>query len=78
MARRPARRLSAKPGHPLDEDTGTSQVRAHLAGYKVPRIVAIVPEVLRTTTGKAELAWARRTVIAAAEGSPPAPAGGTS
>jgi acyl-CoA synthetase (AMP-forming)/AMP-acid ligase II len=70
--------VSAKPGHPLDEDTVTSQVRAHLAGYKVPRIVAIVPEVLRTTTGKAELSWARRTVIAAAEGSPPVPAGGTS
>jgi acyl-CoA synthetase (AMP-forming)/AMP-acid ligase II len=43
-------------------------VRSTLADYKVPRAVAIVPGVLRTTTGKAELAWARQTAAEAAAG----------
>jgi len=54
--------VSAEPGHPLDADTVRAHVRTHLAGYKVPRVVALVPEVRRTNTGKPELAWARVTL----------------
>jgi acyl-CoA synthetase (AMP-forming)/AMP-acid ligase II len=35
-------------------------VRHHLAGYKVPRTVVLLPELARTPTGKLEIAWARR------------------
>ncbi|MFD4248169.1 AMP-binding protein [Amycolatopsis thermoflava] len=34
-------------------------VRRGLAGYKVPRTIALLPELRRTPTGKLELAWAR-------------------
>jgi acyl-CoA synthetase (AMP-forming)/AMP-acid ligase II len=58
--------VSAEDGHELNEATVERHVRSTLADYKVPRVVAIVPAVLRTTTGKAELAWARRTAAEAA------------
>ena len=35
-------------------------VGSRLAGYKKPRRIAVVPEVQRLNTGKADLAWARR------------------
>jgi acyl-CoA synthetase (AMP-forming)/AMP-acid ligase II len=35
-------------------------VRRHLAGYKVPRTVVLMPELPRTPTGKLEIAWAKR------------------
>jgi acyl-CoA synthetase (AMP-forming)/AMP-acid ligase II len=57
--------VSAERGHTLDAKVVSAQVRAHLAGYKVPRVVAVVPEVRRTNTGKPELAWARTTLEAA-------------
>jgi acyl-CoA synthetase (AMP-forming)/AMP-acid ligase II len=57
--------VSAEPGHALDARVVSTQVRAHLAGYKVPRVVAVVPEVRRTNTGKPDLAWARLALEAA-------------
>ena len=60
--------VSAEPGQALDAELVSAQVRAHLAGYKVPRVVAVVPEVRRTNTGKPELAWARSTLESAKAG----------
>jgi acyl-CoA synthetase (AMP-forming)/AMP-acid ligase II len=57
--------VSPEPGHTLDADVVSAQVRAHLAGYKVPRVVVVVPEVRRTNTGKPELDWARSALQAA-------------
>jgi acyl-CoA synthetase (AMP-forming)/AMP-acid ligase II len=37
--------------------------RRHLAGYKVPRQLAIVDEVPRSPSGKADYAWARRCFV---------------
>jgi acyl-CoA synthetase (AMP-forming)/AMP-acid ligase II len=34
--------------------------RQHIAGYKVPRELALVPEVARYPSGKPDYAWARR------------------
>ncbi|OHV73429.1 acyl-CoA synthetase [Pseudofrankia sp. BMG5.36] len=41
--------------------------RSHLAGYKVPRVLTLVQTVVRTPSGKADLAWARRVAARAAE-----------
>jgi fatty-acyl-CoA synthase len=46
-------------------DDLTAWVRDRLAGYKVPRRVAIVDEVHRTTVDKPDLAWAREVLTAA-------------
>jgi acyl-CoA synthetase (AMP-forming)/AMP-acid ligase II len=36
--------------------------RAHLAGYKVPRALHVVPEIPRTPAGKADYVWARSAI----------------
>lgn len=36
--------------------------RTKLAGYKVPRSIVVVPEVVRSPSGKADYRWAKRTV----------------
>lgn len=33
--------------------------REHIAGYKIPRTVVIVPEIVRSASGKADYRWAR-------------------
>jgi len=38
--------------------------RVRLAGYKVPRVIRIVPEVVRNPAGKADYRWARDLVLA--------------
>lgn len=47
-----------------DQEPGeiTEHCRAQLAGYKIPRTVVIVPEILRSPAGKADYRWARATV----------------
>ncbi|SEM46220.1 acyl-CoA synthetase [Rhodococcus maanshanensis] len=39
--------------------------RAHIAGYKVPRTVVVVPEIVRSPSGKADYRWAKATLEAA-------------
>jgi acyl-CoA synthetase (AMP-forming)/AMP-acid ligase II len=39
--------------------------RAHVAGYKVPRVLRLVDAVRRTPSGKADLTWAKREAVAA-------------
>jgi 3-oxocholest-4-en-26-oate---CoA ligase len=38
--------------------------RAHVAGYKAPRLVVVVPEIRRSPSGKADYPWAARTALA--------------
>ncbi len=45
-----------------DLDRVQAHCRAHLAGYKLPRALFIVDEVVRTASGKPDYAWARRVV----------------
>ena len=49
-----------------DLETLQAHCRAHLAGYKVPRALHVVPEIVRTPTGKADYTWARTLVGAQA------------
>ena len=53
------------PGtHPTEEDLMTL-VRASLAGYKVPKQVVFVDEVVRSPSGKADYRWAAETAASA-------------
>ena len=42
--------------------------RAHVAGYKVPRLLVVVDAVARTPAGKPDYQWAAATAVAALEG----------
>jgi acyl-CoA synthetase (AMP-forming)/AMP-acid ligase II len=52
----------------LTSDGLRSAVRRHLAGYKVPRVVILLPALPRTPTGKLELARVRRIAADAFQG----------
>jgi acyl-CoA synthetase (AMP-forming)/AMP-acid ligase II len=49
----------ATPNTSLTGEELRNTVRHTLAGYKVPRMIVLLPELARTPTGKLELAWAR-------------------
>jgi fatty-acyl-CoA synthase len=52
--------VSLQGGTRADPDELGAFVGSRLAGYKKPRRIAVVPEVQRLNTGKADLGWARR------------------
>ena len=56
--------VAHRPNRPVDVESLDAHCRAHLAGFKVPRRVVIVDEVLRRPSGKADLEWAASTVLA--------------
>jgi acyl-CoA synthetase (AMP-forming)/AMP-acid ligase II len=47
------------PAATPDADALIAHCRAHLAGYKTPRSVVLVDEVVRSPVGKADYRWAR-------------------
>jgi 3-oxocholest-4-en-26-oate---CoA ligase len=54
-----------QPADPTEQPSLESlavHCRAHLAGYKVPRRVVLVPETRRSASGKADYSWAREIV----------------
>ena len=61
----------ATPSETLTEQELRDAVRLRLAGYKVPRVIVLLPALPRTPTGKLELAQVRR--LAAGQPSPPQP-----
>ncbi len=52
----------ADPDVPPSLDELTTHCRGHLAGYKVPRHLVVVPEVHRSASGKADYRWALQLV----------------
>jgi len=52
-------RVAAVVEGEVDEETLKEHCRPLLAGYKIPRTVAVVPELQRTAVGKPDYAWAR-------------------
>lgn len=48
-----------------DLDAIAEHCRTHVAGYKIPRAVVAVPEIVRTPSGKADYPWATKTVLGA-------------
>ncbi|WP_067814556.1 acyl-CoA synthetase [Nocardia inohanensis] len=51
--------VSLSDGAELDFESLTTHVRAHLAGYKVPRLVWVSETVTRSPSGKPDYRWAR-------------------
>ncbi|MHA6615927.1 AMP-binding protein [Pseudonocardia sp. DLS-67] len=66
--------VSLERGAVADADELGAFVGSRLAGYKKPRRIAVVPEVERLNTGKADLGWARRQLGAGQFGIGAAPA----
>ena len=58
--------VQARAGASLSLDDVQTHCRAHLAGYKVPRVLQVVPEVRRSPSGKADYPWAAAVVEGAA------------
>jgi acyl-CoA synthetase (AMP-forming)/AMP-acid ligase II len=49
-----------------DEAALIAHAREHVAGYKAPRLVVVVPEIRRSPSGKADYPWAATVAAAAA------------
>ncbi len=55
--------VSLTPGAALDLEELSGHCRTSIAGYKVPRSLVIVDEVVRSPVGKADYRWARATAL---------------
>ena len=65
------------PGATLDLAALQEHVREHVAGYKVPRELVLVDEVVRSPAGKADYRWAKEHAVdASLKGRPDGPAAG--
>jgi acyl-CoA synthetase (AMP-forming)/AMP-acid ligase II len=51
--------VGLRPGADADADMLRAHCRATIAGYKVPAMIAFVPAVVRSPSGKADYRWAR-------------------
>ena len=51
--------VKARPGATPTVDDLAAHAREHIAGYKVPREVHLVDEVVRSPSGKADYRWAK-------------------
>lgn len=56
--------VALRPGADLDLDALRAHVKAHLAGYKAPRRLVLVDEVLRSPSGKLDHRWLRAAAAA--------------
>ena len=52
--------IQPRPDRTPDLDELTAHLRRLVAGYKVPRTVWLVDEIVRTPSGKADYRWAHR------------------
>ncbi len=56
--------VQATPGHTPDVESLDAHCRGQLAGYKIPRAVVLVDEVVRSPAGKADYRWAKSAAAA--------------
>ncbi len=64
--------VSLAPGAELDEADVIAFVKQHLAGFKAPKRVVFVTEVVRGPNGKADYRRAKEQVLAASADTPEA------
>jgi fatty-acyl-CoA synthase len=57
--------VEVRDGEPFDEATLREHVKAHLAGYKVPKCVVATERMFRAPNGKADYKRARAHVMSA-------------
>jgi acyl-CoA synthetase (AMP-forming)/AMP-acid ligase II len=55
--------VQVRPGHTVSFDDVDTHVRAHLAGYKAPRALVEVDEIVRSPSGKPDYRWAKATAM---------------
>jgi acyl-CoA synthetase (AMP-forming)/AMP-acid ligase II len=58
--------VQLRPGSGIDADVLVEHCRAHLAGFKVPRKVLLVDDLVRRASGKPDYAWVRTALQGAA------------
>ncbi|MBV8986897.1 MAG: acyl-CoA synthetase [Acidimicrobiia bacterium] len=56
--------VQARPGRTLDPDEVVAHCRTKVAGYKAPRQIYVLDELVRSPSGKADYPWARKTAAA--------------
>ena len=56
--------VAVRPGVELTFEDLDTHARKEIAGYKVPRSVVVVPEVVRSPSGKADYRWAKAAAAA--------------
>ncbi|MFC4606182.1 acyl-CoA synthetase [Rhodococcus kronopolitis] len=54
--------VALREGCEVDTSELTEHCRLHVAGYKIPRSIVVVPAVVRSPSGKADYRWAKETV----------------
>ena len=59
MGERVAAVVQVRPGHNLTLDDIGAHARKHISGYKVPRELHLVAEIVRQPSGKADYRWAK-------------------
>ena len=52
--------VQLRPDSTADESELIAHARAHVAGYKAPKSVVVVPEIRRSPSGKADYPWAAK------------------
>ena len=60
FGQRPAAVIQLRPGVDATHDDLIAHAREHLAGYKAPAFVVVVPEIRRSPSGKADYPWAAK------------------
>jgi len=68
FGQRPAAVVQLRPDVDTSEDELITHAREHLAGYKAPTFVVVVPEIRRSPSGKADYPWAAKVTAARAAG----------
>ena len=53
--------VSIEPGHEVTDEDLVAHSHTKIAGYKAPKRILRVPEVVRSPNGKSDYAWARET-----------------
>jgi acyl-CoA synthetase (AMP-forming)/AMP-acid ligase II len=59
--------VKARPGAMPDSDELAAHARTTIAGYKVPRAIVVVDDMVRSPSGKADYRWAKATAVADAD-----------
>ncbi len=59
--------VQQRPDQVLDARELRAYLQAHLAGYKIPRAIVVVDEVVRSPSGKPDIRWARDRARSASE-----------
>jgi acyl-CoA synthetase (AMP-forming)/AMP-acid ligase II len=58
--------IQLRPGRNATPEDVIAHSRKHVAGYKAPRFLHVVGEIVRSPSGKPDYLWAKRVAIAAA------------